>query len=68
MQIWVPSNPRGAERLPPAILASESDLFPRRLFGKPSEVCLSLTQSSVIFLDIMNLVMKGKLLCLNIVD
>lgn len=36
-KIWVPTNPRGAERLPPAIVASESDLFPRRLFGKPSE-------------------------------
>ncbi|XP_022022457.1 uncharacterized protein LOC110922474 isoform X1 [Helianthus annuus] len=36
-KIWVSSNPRGAERLPPAILAVESDLYPRRLFGKPSE-------------------------------
>ncbi|XP_076889346.1 uncharacterized protein LOC143540080 [Bidens hawaiensis] len=36
-KIWVSSNPRGAERLPPAILAAESDFFPRRLFGKPSE-------------------------------
>ncbi|XP_071692766.1 uncharacterized protein [Rutidosis leptorrhynchoides] len=36
-KIWVASNPRGAERLPPAIIASESDLYPRRLFGKPSE-------------------------------
>ncbi|KAL8254311.1 hypothetical protein R6Q59_032532 [Mikania micrantha] len=36
-KIWVSSNPRGAERLPPAILASESDLFPRKLYGKPSE-------------------------------
>ncbi|XP_076940417.1 uncharacterized protein LOC143609588 [Bidens hawaiensis] len=36
-KIWVSSNPRGAERLPPAILAAESDLFPRRLFGKPNE-------------------------------
>ncbi|KAJ0779894.1 hypothetical protein HanPI659440_Chr06g0231541 [Helianthus annuus] len=36
-KIWVSSNPRGAERLPPAILAAESDLYPRRLFGKPSE-------------------------------
>ncbi|KAL4573959.1 hypothetical protein LXL04_020781 [Taraxacum kok-saghyz] len=35
--IYVPSNPRGAERLPPAIVASESDFFPRRLFGRPSE-------------------------------
>ncbi|KAJ0911389.1 hypothetical protein HanRHA438_Chr06g0262671 [Helianthus annuus] len=36
-KIWVSSNPRGAERLPPTILAAESDLYPRRLFGKPSE-------------------------------
>ncbi|KAI3787258.1 hypothetical protein L1987_41602 [Smallanthus sonchifolius] len=36
-KIWVSSNPRGAERLPPAILAAESDLYPRRLYGKPSE-------------------------------
>lgn len=37
-QIWVPSNPRGAERLPPGIVATESDLYPRRLWGDPSEV------------------------------
>ncbi|XP_076914177.1 uncharacterized protein LOC143573080 [Bidens hawaiensis] len=37
MQIFVSTNPRGAERLPPAIIASESDLYPRRLYGKPSE-------------------------------
>lgn len=36
-KIWVSSNPRGAERLAPAIVAAESDLYPRRLFGKPSE-------------------------------
>lgn len=39
LQIWVPSNPRGAERLPPGIVASESDLYTRRLWGLPSEVC-----------------------------
>ncbi|KAK3026024.1 hypothetical protein RJ639_042516 [Escallonia herrerae] len=37
IQIWVPSNPRGAERLPPAIVASGSDFYLHRLFGKPSE-------------------------------
>ncbi|WMV28940.1 hypothetical protein MTR67_022325 [Solanum verrucosum] len=37
LKIWVPSNPRGAERLPPRIVASESDYYPRRLWGKPSE-------------------------------
>jgi hypothetical protein len=40
MQIWVPTNPRGAERLPPGIIESESDLFLRRLWGQPSEVCI----------------------------
>ncbi|KAL3511350.1 hypothetical protein ACH5RR_030751 [Cinchona calisaya] len=37
LKIWVPSNPRGVERLPPRIIANESDFFPRRLWGKPSE-------------------------------
>ncbi|CAM8916100.1 unnamed protein product [Rhodiola kirilowii] len=36
-KIWVPSNPEGAERLPPGIVESESDYFLRRLWGKPSE-------------------------------
>ncbi|KZV17806.1 hypothetical protein F511_01615 [Dorcoceras hygrometricum] len=36
-KIWVPSNPKGAERLPPAIVASESDFYLRRLWGLPSE-------------------------------
>ncbi|XP_052204151.1 uncharacterized protein LOC127809425 isoform X2 [Diospyros lotus] len=36
-KIWSPSNPRGAEQLPPAIVAAESDLFLRRLWGEPSE-------------------------------
>ncbi|KAB5516266.1 hypothetical protein DKX38_026914 [Salix brachista] len=35
--IWVPTNPRGAERLPPGIVASESDFYLRRLWGLPSE-------------------------------
>ncbi|PHU02737.1 hypothetical protein BC332_27988 [Capsicum chinense] len=33
----VPSNPRGAERLPPCLAASESDLYPRRLCGLTRE-------------------------------
>ncbi|KAA3462665.1 reverse transcriptase [Gossypium australe] len=37
-KIWVPSNPRGAERLPPGIIRAKSDLYLRRLWGKPSEV------------------------------
>ncbi|KAK9707451.1 hypothetical protein RND81_07G198300 [Saponaria officinalis] len=32
-----PSNPRGTERLPPGIIASESDFYLRRLWGEPSE-------------------------------
>ncbi|KAG5522043.1 hypothetical protein RHGRI_034298 [Rhododendron griersonianum] len=39
-KIWVPSNPRGAERLPPAIVAADSDFYLRRLWGLPSEVSL----------------------------
>lgn len=38
MQIWVASNPRGAERLPPDIVTPESDLYLRRLWGDPNEV------------------------------
>nr|XP_043633565.1 uncharacterized protein LOC122604762 [Erigeron canadensis] len=36
-QIWAPTNPRGAERLPPRLIAPESDLYLRRLWGTPSE-------------------------------
>ncbi|CAN8291297.1 unnamed protein product [Cochlearia groenlandica] len=36
-RIWVHSNPRGAERLPPGIVASESDFYLRRLWGNPDE-------------------------------
>ncbi|KAH0878598.1 hypothetical protein HID58_065992, partial [Brassica napus] len=36
-KIWVPSNPKGAERLPPGIIASESDLYLRRFWGNPEE-------------------------------
>ncbi|XP_072950180.1 uncharacterized protein [Typha angustifolia] len=36
-KIYVPTNPRGAERLPPGIIVSESDFYQRRLWGKPSE-------------------------------
>ncbi|XP_075513533.1 uncharacterized protein LOC142548823 isoform X2 [Primulina tabacum] len=36
-KIFVPTNPRGAESLPPGIVVSESDLYPRRLWGEPSE-------------------------------
>ncbi|KAL2519610.1 Protein of unknown function (DUF707) [Abeliophyllum distichum] len=36
-KIWIPSNPKGAERLPPGIVASESDFYLRRLWGLPNE-------------------------------
>ncbi|KAL9166296.1 hypothetical protein ABFS82_05G020600 [Erythranthe guttata] len=36
-KIWIPSNPRGAERLPQGIVAPESDLYLRRLWGLPSD-------------------------------
>jgi len=36
-KIYVPTNPRGAESLPPGIIVSESDFFLRRLWGEPSE-------------------------------
>ncbi|KAJ4974805.1 hypothetical protein NE237_007979 [Protea cynaroides] len=35
--IWVPTNPRGAERVPPGIIVAESDFYLRRLWGNPSE-------------------------------
>ncbi|XP_022991016.1 uncharacterized protein LOC111487733 isoform X1 [Cucurbita maxima] len=36
-KIWVPTNPRGAERLPPGIVEPESDFNLRRLWGMPNE-------------------------------
>lgn len=36
-KIYVPTNPRGAELLPPRIVEAESDFFLRRLWGEPSE-------------------------------
>ncbi|CAN8295049.1 unnamed protein product [Cochlearia groenlandica] len=36
-KIYVPSNPRGAELLPPGIVVAESDFYLRRLWGEPSE-------------------------------
>ncbi|MQM12760.1 hypothetical protein Taro_045679 [Colocasia esculenta] len=37
LKIYIPTNPRGAESLPPGIVVSESDLHLRRLWGKPNE-------------------------------
>ncbi|KAM0045235.1 hypothetical protein Hdeb2414_s0009g00301671 [Helianthus debilis subsp. tardiflorus] len=36
-QIYVATNPRGAESLPPAIVVSETDFYLRRLWGEPSK-------------------------------
>ncbi|KAJ6841507.1 uncharacterized protein M6B38_266130 [Iris pallida] len=36
-KIYVPTNPRGAERLAPDIVVSESDFYLRRLWGDPNE-------------------------------
>ncbi|KAG6417897.1 hypothetical protein SASPL_120094 [Salvia splendens] len=36
-KIYVPTNPRGAESLPPGIVVAETDLYLRRLWGEPSE-------------------------------
>jgi hypothetical protein len=38
LQMYVPSNPPGAESLPPGIVVSESDFYLRRLWGDPSKV------------------------------
>lgn len=37
LKICEPSNPRGAERLPPLIVANESDFYLRRLWGDPND-------------------------------
>ncbi|KAH9602993.1 hypothetical protein KSS87_003579 [Heliosperma pusillum] len=36
-KIYVPTNPRGAEMLPPGIVVPESDFYLRRLWGEPNE-------------------------------
>ncbi|XP_021901239.1 uncharacterized protein LOC110817135 isoform X2 [Carica papaya] len=37
LKIWVPSNPRGAELLPPGIVRAQSDFYFHRLWGNPNE-------------------------------
>ncbi|XP_042472639.1 uncharacterized protein LOC122055327 [Zingiber officinale] len=37
LKIYVPTNPKGAERLPPEIVVPESDFYLRRLWGNPDE-------------------------------
>ncbi|AEE28233.1 hypothetical protein AtNW77_Chr1g0008121 [Arabidopsis thaliana] len=36
-KIYVPTNPHGAELLPPGIIVAETDFYLRRLWGEPSE-------------------------------
>jgi hypothetical protein len=38
LQIYEPTNPKGAETLPPGIIVSESDFHQHRLWGNPYEV------------------------------
>lgn len=48
-KIWVPSNPQGAERLPPGMIEAESDFYLRRLWGNPSEDLTSTPKYLVTF-------------------
>jgi hypothetical protein len=41
LQIYVPTNPRGAELLPPGIVVAKTDFYLRRLWGEPNEVLTS---------------------------
>lgn len=61
-QIWVPSNPHGAERLPPGMIEAESDFYLRRLWGNPSEV--RILPSLVICIIILSL--NSLLICLQL--
>ncbi|XP_044483838.1 uncharacterized protein LOC123209765 isoform X2 [Mangifera indica] len=36
-RIYVPTNPRGAELLPPGIVVAQTDLYLRKLWGEPTE-------------------------------
>ena len=40
LQIYVPTNPRGAESLAPGIVVPESDFHQHRLWGNPDEVTI----------------------------
>jgi hypothetical protein len=40
-EIYVPTNPRGAELLPPGIVVAKTDFYLRRLWGEPNEVLTS---------------------------
>jgi Protein of unknown function (DUF707) len=45
-KIFVQTNPKGAELLPPDIVVSESDLYQHRLWGDPNEVCMAFVNFS----------------------
>ncbi|CAM8972992.1 unnamed protein product [Rhodiola kirilowii] len=49
IKIYVSTNPRGAESLPPGIIESESDFFLRRLWGDPSQDLLKKPKYLVTF-------------------
>ena len=55
MQVYVPTNPRGAELLPPGIVVAKTDLYLRRLWGEPNEVC---ALSNIYFLNIIYMSFK----------
>ncbi|XP_044492023.1 uncharacterized protein LOC123215834 [Mangifera indica] len=48
-KIWVSTNPRGAERLPPKIVVAESDFYLHRLWGNPNEDLTSTPKYLVTF-------------------
>lgn len=56
MQIYVPTNPRGAEKLAPGIVVQESDLYLRRLWGDPSEVLHITNYHNIIFSSVSTMV------------
>ncbi|KAJ9559022.1 hypothetical protein OSB04_013636 [Centaurea solstitialis] len=51
-RIYVPTNPRGAEPLPPGIVVPETDLYLRRLWGDPGEFGVHPNYSAWIFQDL----------------
>lgn len=60
MQIYVPTNPRGAEKLAPGIVVQESDLYLRRLWGDPSEVLHITNYHNIIFSSVSTMVFTKK--------
>ncbi|KAL2927514.1 Oxygen-dependent choline dehydrogenase [Bienertia sinuspersici] len=48
-KVWLQTNPRGAERLPPGIVVSETDFYQHRLYGLPEEDLIHKPQYLVAF-------------------